>query len=154
MAVPWVAGGPLPPFNQGVSCRGLPPDQDVFLKVEIERLTVSGVLRPVEYSRWVSRAFLVPKPSANGWRLIVDLREINKHFKTRKMKMEALRSLWLIARPGDYWVIFDLKGVFYSLVIAPKDKETFTVNLDGHLLQFCARPMGLSLSPYVFQKLT
>ncbi len=85
VAVPWVAGGPLPPFNQGVSCRGLPRNQAVFLKEEIERLAVSSVLRPVEYSRWVSRAFLVPKPSANGWRLIVDLREVNKHCKTRKI---------------------------------------------------------------------
>ncbi len=70
------------------------------------------MLRPVEYSRWVSRALLVPKPSANGWRLIVDLREVNTHCKTRKMKMETLRSLRLIAKPGDHWASFDLKDGF------------------------------------------
>jgi hypothetical protein len=69
---------------------------------EIERLTVSGVLRPAEYSRWVSRAFFVPKSSANGWSLIVDMREVNKQYQTRKMKMETLRSLRLIAKPGDH----------------------------------------------------
>ena len=87
VSVPWITGGPPPPFNQGVSCRGLPLDQATFLKEEIERLKVSGVLRAVEASRWVSRAFLVPKTEGSGWRLIVDLREINAQCQTRKMKM-------------------------------------------------------------------
>ena len=62
----------------------------MFPHEEIERFKLFGVLRPVEYSRWVSRAFLVPKPSESGWHLIVDLQEVNKHCQTRKMKMETL----------------------------------------------------------------
>ena len=65
----------------------------------------------------------------------MDLSEINKVCQTRKMKMETLRSLRLIAKPNDYWVNFDLKDGFYSLAIAPQDKEAFTVNLDGKLLK-------------------
>ncbi len=102
VVVPWVPGGPPSPFNQGVSCRGLPLDQAAFLKKEIERLKTSGVLRPVEYSRWVSRAFLVPKPAGFGWRLIVDLREGNNHCEKGKVNMETLRSLHLIAKTGDH----------------------------------------------------
>ncbi len=49
---------------------------------------------------------------------------------------------------------FDLKDGFYALAIHPNDREVFTVNLNGQLLQLCALPMGWSLSPYVFQKLT
>ncbi len=56
--------------------------------------------------------------------------------------METMRSLRLIAKPGDHWVSFDLKDGFYSLAIDPKDREAFTVNLDGQLLQFCGLPMG------------
>jgi len=70
------------------------------------------------------------------------------------MKMETLRSLRLIAKPGDHWVSFDLKDDFYSLEIAPQDREAFTINLDGKLLHFCALLMGWSLSTYVFQKFT
>ncbi len=67
---------PSNPFNQGVSCRGLQRDQVAFLHEEIVRLTLSGVLRPVEYSRWVSRAFLVPILAGSGWRLIVDHKDL------------------------------------------------------------------------------
>ncbi len=88
----------------------------------------------MEHSRWVSRAFLVPKLNNYVWRLIVDLQEVNKHCKTRKMKMETLRSLRLIAKPGNHWVSFDLKDGFYSLAIDPKNIEAFAVNMDGQLL--------------------
>jgi hypothetical protein len=70
------------------------------------------------------------------------------------MKMETLRRLRLIAKPNDYWVSFDLKDGFYALAIAPQDREAFTINIDGQLLQLCALPIGWSLSPYTFQKLT
>jgi hypothetical protein len=68
--------------------------------------------------------------------------------------METLRSLRLIAKAGDYWVIFYLKDGFYSSAFNPQDREAFTVKLDGKLLQFCALPMGWSLSSFVFQMVT
>ena len=40
------------------------------------------------------------------------------------------------------------------MAIDPKVRAAFTVNLDGQSLQFCALPMGWSLSLFVFQKLT
>ncbi len=42
VAVPWLTGAPPPPFNQGVSCLGLPRDHAVFLQEEIERLSALG----------------------------------------------------------------------------------------------------------------
>jgi hypothetical protein len=50
------------------------------------------------------------------------------------MKMETLRALRLIAKLGDHWFSFDLTDGFYSLIIAPKDREAFTINLIGQLL--------------------
>ena len=92
----------------------------------------------------------MPKPNNYGWRLIIDLRAVNKHHQTRKVKMETMRSLRLIAKPGDHRASFDLMDGIYSLANEPKDKAAFTVNLDGELLQICALPMGWSLiSPYV-----
>ena len=72
----------------------------------------------------------------------MDLREINKACQKRKMKMETLRSLRLIAKPCDHLVSFEFKDGFYSLAIAPQEREAFIDNLDGKLLQFCALPMG------------
>eukprot|EP00873_Tetraselmis_striata_P042595 jgi/Tetstr1/462859/TSEL_007808.t1 len=43
--------------------------------------------------KWVSRMFLVPKPGTNKWRLIIDLRELNKWCKTFTMSYETLKHL-------------------------------------------------------------
>ena len=79
VAAPWATVGPSLPFNQGVLYRELSSDQASFLKEEIERLKAFDGLRPAEYSRWVSRALLVPKMTGSGWRLIVDLWAVNVH---------------------------------------------------------------------------
>ncbi len=70
------------------------------------------------------------------------------------MKMETQGRLRYIAKPNDPFVSFDTKDEFCALSIHPKDREAFTVNLHGHLLHFCALPMGWSLSPYTFKKCT
>ena len=71
------------------------------------------------------------------------------------MKTDTLRRLRYIAKPNDHFVSFDLKdGFYYAISIHPKDREAFAVNLNGHLLQFYALPMGWSMSPYTFQKFT
>ena len=73
-------------------------------------------------------------PKLGGWRLIIDLSDINKQCEKRSIKMETLRRLLYIAKPNDNFVSFDLKDGFYALSIHPKDREAFTVNLDGKLL--------------------
>ena len=47
------------------------------------------------------------------------------------MKVETLRSLRFITKPGDHWVSFDINDGFYSLAINPKDREAFIFNLNG-----------------------
>ena len=43
---------------------------------------------------------------------------------------------------------------FYALSIHPKDREAYTINLDGKLVQLCALSTGWSLPPFTFQKFT
>jgi hypothetical protein len=58
------------------------------------------------------------------------------------MKIKTLRQLRFIEKLEDHWVSFDLKDGFYALSIHPKDREAFTININGQLLQLCALPMG------------
>jgi len=68
--------------------------------------------------------------------------------------METLRRLRYIAKPNDHFVSFDMLDGFYALSNHPKDREAFTINMDGQLLQLCTLPMGWSLSPHTFHKFT
>ena len=152
--IPWRRRRPPPPFNHGTSLTHLPPDQAAFRDRETERLIERGVFRPARSSRWISRAFLVPKPTGGGWRLVIDLRTLNTYCQTKQMKMETLKHLRTIAKPSDWMVTFDLEDGFYALGIAPEDRDYFSINLNGQIFNLCALPQGWSLSPYVFHTFT
>lgn len=54
--------GPPPPYDYGNSCVDVDPAGQKFLDFETARLLASGAWEKTTDSRFVSRAFLVPKP--------------------------------------------------------------------------------------------
>eukprot|EP00873_Tetraselmis_striata_P027518 jgi/Tetstr1/447782/TSEL_035112.t1 len=98
--------------------------------------------------------FLVPKPGTNKWRLIIDLRELNKWCKTFTMSYETLKHLRHLARAGDWFVSMDLADGYYALGIREEDRDFFTVNYRGELWRLACLPMGWTGSSYYFCKLT
>ena len=59
--LPWIRGPP-PPFHEGNSCLSLDKDEQRFLDMETKRLVDNGAWEATTDDRWVSKAFLVPKP--------------------------------------------------------------------------------------------
>lgn len=146
--IPFIKGRPPPSFNHGISLEDATPEQLAFVDQELERFQLSGAWEAGSCDSWVSRCFLVPKTS--GWRLIIDLRELNDYCQKKKLKFETLKTLKHLARPDDWWFSFDLQDGFYALGIAPEDRKYFTVNIRGKLFQLAGLPMGWTLSPYIF----
>jgi hypothetical protein len=99
--------------------------------------------------RYVSRMFLVPKPGHNKWRLIIDLRELNRYSSDFHMSCETLKHLRHLSRPGDYFISLDL-----TLGIREEGRDYFTVNYRGTMWRLACLPMGWSGSAYYFCKLT
>jgi hypothetical protein len=52
----------------------------------------TGAIKRITHPRYVSRSFLVDKTSG-GFRLVVDLRRINKAFAASSVKYETLKVL-------------------------------------------------------------
>ena len=154
----WIREGVTPefkrtprPFHLGVSCETATPAQRAFLLQEKERLISVGAWEKATCKKYVSRAFLVPKPG--GWRLVVDLRWLNQHCKDFGFRYETLKVLSTTARKGDYFFSFDLQDGFYQIGLHPDYRKFFTVELpDGDCVQFASLPMGWNASPYIFCK--
>jgi hypothetical protein len=98
--------------------------------------------------------FLVPKPRCNQWRLIIDLRELNRYCSTFNMTCETPKHLLHLSRPGDYFVSLDLTDGYYTLGIREEDRDYFTVTYRGTLWRLACLPMGWSGSAYYLCKLT
>lgn len=141
--------GPPRPFHRGVSLTDLTPAQQAFMATELVRLAQVGALEPGRSARFVSKAFLVPKGEGK-WRLVFDLRHLNKHCADFSMKFETLKRLRYLTRRNDFMFSFDLQDGYYSLGIAEADRDYFTVDIQGTLYRFAALPMGWNASPYYF----
>ena len=89
--IPFIGGRRPPPFNSGTSMLNATKQQLDFMDSELPRFLQSGAWEPGQRSRWVSRMFLVPKPGENKWRLIIDLRPLNKYCKDHKLTYETLK---------------------------------------------------------------
>eukprot|EP00873_Tetraselmis_striata_P011107 jgi/Tetstr1/431371/TSEL_021062.t1 len=99
--------------------------------------------------------FLVPKPGTNKWRLIIDLRELNKWCKTLKMSYKTLKHMRHLARPCEWFVSMDMADGCYALGIREEDRDFFTHSeLWGKLWRLACLPIGSSGSSYYFCKLT
>lgn len=153
MRLPWLHGPPQP-FHQGVSLRGLTPQQTDYLRPELQRLFNTGALEPATSDRYVTRCFLVPKPGQpNKWRLVIDLRYVNLHLRKQSTRMETLKSLRHLAQSEDYLFSIDLQDGFNCVPVHPDDRKFLTVHVEGFgLMQFAALPFGLTSSPYAFCK--
>jgi hypothetical protein len=132
----------------------LPPPQSDFVRTELQRLLNSGALEPASSDRYVTRAFLVDKPGQPGkYRLVIDLRWVNKHLRAQTMRMETLKSLRHLAQEGDFLFSLDLADGFHCVPVHQNDRQYLTIHVDGYgLMQFAALPFGLSASPFVFCK--
>jgi hypothetical protein len=64
-----------------------------FMDFELPRFMQLGVWGPGQRSNWVSIMFLVPKPGKNKWRLIIDLRPLNKYFKEHTLNYDTVKHL-------------------------------------------------------------
>ena len=151
--LPW-AGQKPQPFHQGTSCSNLTEAQHAFLGTELQRLVDAGSLEPAVAARWVTRAFLVPKPGrTDAWRLVIDFRWLNRFLRKLKCRFETLKRLASLARQNDWMISLDLQDGFYAVSIRPEDRPYLTIDIAGFgLFQFAALPMGLSCSPYAFCK--
>ncbi|KAK3261773.1 hypothetical protein CYMTET_29333 [Cymbomonas tetramitiformis] len=143
---------PPPPFDHGVSLRDATRQQQVWLDAEKERLLENGAWTRATRRSHVSRAFLVPKPGTNKWRLVVDFRWLNQWCVKNRVKMETLKKLRRLAKPGDWCFSFDLQDGFHALGIHPDFQRFMQFDLQGDLLQCSAMPFGWSDAPRVFCK--
>ena len=118
------------------------------------RYVYGGVVeRAVDHPRLcLSPVFLVPKRSGKFW-LILNLKRINLHISPSHFRMETLKSILPLLRPGDWTVSIDLKDTYHHVPIAPASKDILGFVVTGNTYRFKALPFGLKPAPRLFTRL-
>lgn len=145
-------GGPPPPFE--LENYHIPEEaRGWWLNKELSRFLEIGAIEAGQTRRWKSPAFLVPKSEPGEWRLVIDLRRLNRYCKKKSIKLETLKQVQTIAEEDDMMLVVDIQDGFYHLLIADDFRDFFTFELFGRLYRLRGLPMGWTNSPYYFCKM-
>ena len=70
----------------------IPKTYETTLKMKVERLVASGVIKKVNRSEWEEPTFIIPKKDGTV-RFISDFRELNKRIKRKPYPIPKIQDL-------------------------------------------------------------
>ena len=126
---------------------------DFFLDDMLPKLVEMGAVQKVsEQPYGVSPLDVVPKPQAGKYRLILDLRFLNKHLHEFSFSMETLHRMRNLFQKGDLMFNLDLENGYYHVVVRPEDRKYLGFKWRNQFYVFAVLPFGLSSAPIAFTK--
>ena len=88
-----------------------------------------------------------------SYRMILNLKDMNKLIEKKKFKMETLKSAISLMKENCFFASLDLKEAYFSVNIRKEFRKLFRFRFDGILYEFMALPQGYTESPRIFTKL-
>ena len=124
------------------------------LRKEIDRLVAIGVLEEVngmEAGPWCAPSFIISKKD-NRVRFITDFRELNKCIYRRPWPMPHIMDLLQDIGKYRYVTALDLSMGYYHFRLSDALADLSTFMLPFGLYRYRRLPMGLNVSPDLFQE--
>ena len=145
---------PLPGGVMRTPAPRMSPSTARGIAAEVAGLCRRGVVeQTTDHPRLcISPVFLVPKRSGK-LRMILNLKRINTYIAPVRFRMETLRSILPMLRPGDWTVSIDLKDAYHHIPIAIGSRALLGFVSGGKLYRFRALPFGLKPAPRLFTRI-
>ncbi|KAA6388260.1 MAG: hypothetical protein EZS28_016212 [Streblomastix strix] len=104
---------------------------------------------PKEQVKWWNPAFLVPKLSGEGTK-ILDASLLNEEIQLLHFQMKGVEQVRYLPIPNDWTVTFDLKSAFHHLIVYPPYRAYLAFKVDNHHYQYRTMPIGCNHFPIFF----
>ena len=102
----------------------------------------------------LSPVFVIPKKTG-GVRLIHDLRQVNACLRPPAFTLRGAAEAAEVVHRSSWLVALDLRHGYQQVAMAPEARRYLGASLgNGQTVAATVLPFGLSLSPYVFTRLT
>lgn len=132
-------------------------EEEEWFERELARLIAKRAIeqvgegvRPPSELKAISYVRLAPKKGPKKFRLVVNLRPLNRFLPIRPCRYEGLHTLLHYARPGWWMVSWDLKEGYFHVSIEPRSQSFLGIFWKNRWFQYRVLPFGLSHSPAVF----
>ena len=133
--------------------RNIPLAQRAAAEREVKRLLDLGVIQLSE-SPYHSPSFLLKKPNGNGWRILTDFRQINKHVIRNYQCIPSLEMMSACWKGCKLYSKMDFTKGYYQANLDPRCSRITATCIPGvAFFEYLKSPLGLSSSPGFFQSL-
>ena len=134
----------------------LSPPQTSLVQEEIISLLQKGAIIEVAFNPWArfySNLFLVEKKGGSGQRPVINLSRFNNYVEYCHFKMEDLKAVADLLRPGDFMCKLDLKDAYFLVPLHRRSQKFIHFQFQGKTYQFTCLPFGLTSAPRIFTKI-
>ena len=127
---------------------------------ELVELLHKGAMRIVskteaeKVKEFYSKLFVVKKPEPGKFRVIINMKPINRYISKKTFKMEGIQDVKCLLKPDCYGAIIDLSDAYYHVKLSPKSRKYTRCIFDGQVMEYTSLPMGLTDSPRIFTRVT
>ena len=131
-------------------------EQECFVDAEIQKLLDTNCIKEIKQplkKGWISNIFLVPKKDG-GYRLILNLKGLNKHIKYQKFKMENIENLAQMLRPLDWLCSVDIKSAYSHLPMSKRYFPYLQFSWKNRHFYYSSLPFGIANGPILFVRVT
>ena len=77
-----------------------------------------------------SKIFAVPKPGGK-WRVVINLKPLNEFVAKESFRMETVRDVRTLIKPGDYGAVVDLTDAYYTVKLHEDSRKYCLFIVDG-----------------------
>ena len=130
-----------------------------FVRNEITELLTKQVLKKAKHTQgeFVSNIFLREKREKGKYRMILNLKHLNKYVDKINFKMDTLQTTLALITPGCTFLSFDFSDAYYSCSVfsspPPPHRKFLRFTFENQLYEFTCLPNGLSPAPRFFTKI-
>ena len=124
---------------------------EVTLKKELDRLCKLGVLKKSSDSTWAAPTFIIPKKNGTV-RFISDFRYLNKCLVRKPYPIPKIADVLQKIEGLEWATSLDLNMGYYTVHLDLYSQQLCTIVTPWGKYQYLRLPMGVNVSPDVFQE--
>ena len=102
---------------------------------------------------FLSNIFLVPKKEKDSFRMILNLKHLNKYVQTPHFKMESIKDVQRLVQKNFWICACDIKDAYPHFLAQGNQQKLLQFVWRNQVYAFCIMPQGLANAPYVFTRI-
>ncbi|CAF0711795.1 unnamed protein product [Adineta steineri] len=133
--------------------RSLPFAYREAVEQDLNRLINTGIIEPVDVSKWAAPVVVVPKPGGKV-RLCADLSTgVNQSLEIDQYPLPKPNDLFVALNGGQQFSKIDFSEAYLQVALDDESKELLVINTHKGLFRYNRLPFGVASAPSIFQKI-